>query len=260
MKLEYTPVLSTQRELYRFSRGAETFREYLRTLIDPASEELRVPLPETTVERTHLPRFLEALVGIGADAIGARATAEAEAALSSDPGSYRVTLVANDDVGGGWAYRASTEFSHRRGEAGLARRGWIAGVLWASESYAAAGVREEVLTSIFRTAYVQSRGPARTLRELLIQEGSAMRRAGARNPVLDPARLIATRQILRPLLDVDDLPTLTAAVFGDPAAKELGYPVLGLPPRAGLALALYGRLEPRDSRSSKGGSGHRASP
>src|SRR4030095_630210 len=96
--------------------------------------------------------------------------------------------------------------------------------------------------------------------ELLIQEGSAMRRAGARNPVLDPGRLLATRQILRPLLDRDDLPTLTAAVFGDAAAKELGYPALGLPPRAGLALALYGRLEPRDSRSSRRGSGHRARP
>ncbi len=260
MKLEYTPVLSTQRELYRFPRGAETFREYLRTLIDPVATELLLPLPDMTAERTHLPRFLDALAAIGADAVGARATAEAEAALSADPGSYRVTLVANDDVGGGLAYRASTELSHRRGEAGLARRGWITGVLWASESYAAAGVREEVLTCIFRTAYVQARGPARTLRELLIQEGSAMRRASARNPVLDPGRLLATRQILRPLLDRDDLPTLTAAVFGDAAAKELGYPALGLPPRAGLALALYGRLEPRDSRSSRGGSGHRASP
>ncbi|MFY9552100.1 MAG: hypothetical protein WAU32_13185, partial [Thermoanaerobaculia bacterium] len=143
--------------------------------------------------------------------------------------------------------------------AGLARLGWITGILWASESYSAAGIREEILTCIFRTSYIQGKGPARTLRELLIQEGSAMRKAGARNPFLDPGRLLATRQILRPLLDHDDIPTLMAALFGDVAAHELGYPPLGLPTRAGLALALHGRLEPRDSRS-RGGPGHRATP
>src|SRR5262249_7795371 len=81
MKFEYTPVLSTQRELYRFPRGAETFREYLRTLVDPGSTDVRLPLPETTAERTHLPRFLDALATVGADAIGARATAAAAAPL-----------------------------------------------------------------------------------------------------------------------------------------------------------------------------------
>jgi len=259
MKLEYMPVLSTQRELARRPRGPETFREYLRTLIDPSSELRPLLTGESETAGVRLPRFLDALAAIGADAVGARATAEAESALTAENGSFRVLLVADDDIGGGWTHRAGAELGHRRGEADLARRGWIAGILWASESYTASGVREEVLTSIFRAAYIQAKGPAQTLRELLIQEGSAMRRAGARDPVLDPGRLLATRQLLRPLLDRDDVPTIAAALFGDVAARELGYPPLGVATRAGLALALHGRLEPRDSRS-RGGSGHRASP
>jgi hypothetical protein len=260
MKLEYVPLLSTQRDLSRLPGGSRSFREYLRTMVDPTAAELRLPLPAMNpMARSHLPRFLDALAALGADEIGARTAAEAETSLFSEPGSCRVALIASDDVAGGWTHRAPAELAHRRGEAGLARRGWITGILWASESYSAAGIREEVLTSIFRASYIQSRGPARTLRELLIQEGSAMRLAGARNPVLDPGRLLSTRQILRPLLDRDDMPTLVAALFGDAAARELGHPPLGLPARAGLALALHGRLEPRDSRSSKGG-GHRATP
>ena len=150
------------------------------------------------------------------------------------------------------ANRTTAEFAHRRGEEGLLGRGWIAGVLWTSQTYDPAAIREEVLTSVFRAAHIAKRGPARTLREILLQEGNAMRMAGARNPALEPQTLLATRQILLRLLDHDDTPTLVAALFGDPAARELGYQPLGLRPRAGLALALHGRLEaPQETRQPR---------
>jgi hypothetical protein len=78
-----------------------------------------------------------------------------------------------------------------------------------------------------------------------------MRLAGARNPALEPGALLRTREILSDKLDRDDPATLIAALFGDQAARELGHPPLGLPPRAGLALALHGRLEPRKRRPSR---------
>jgi hypothetical protein len=37
-----------------------------------------------------------------------------------------------------------------------------------------------------------------------------------------------------------DRATVIAALFGDTAARDLGYPPLGLSPRAGLALAAAG--------------------
>ena len=78
-----------------------------------------------------------------------------------------------------------------------------------------------------------------------------MRLAGARNPALEPAALLRSREILSRHLDAEDPATLIAALFGDRAASELGHPALGLPPRAGLALALHGRLEPRRRRPSR---------
>jgi len=246
MKLEYVRLLSIQRDLYRIPRGPERFQEYLRTMLDPVTRDLRLPLGAMNpMAKHHVPQFLDMLESLGAEEAGARATQEASASLAAEPGAYRVGLVVADDVAGGWTHRAAAELSHRRGESTLARRGWITGLLWASERYGPAEIREEALTSIFRISHVAKRGAARTLRGLLIQEGNAMRMAGARNPVLEPHLLVRSREILRPLLDRDDEATLIAALFGDAAARDLGHAPLGLPPRAGLAVALHGRLETR---------------
>ena len=64
-----------------------------------------------------------------------------------------------------------------------------------------------------------------------------MRMANASTPALDADDLAYTREVLAPLLDADDKPTLVAALFGDDAARDLGYTPLGLSRNAGLALA-----------------------
>ena len=118
------------------------------------------------------------------------------------------------------------------------KRGWIAGVLWTSEPADAQVIREELQSAIFRTVWIQEHGPAHTLREMLAQESFAMRNASCTQPKLDEEDLAYTREILEPLLDASDRPTVMSALFGDPAAHSLGYRPLGLSDRAGLALAL----------------------
>jgi len=260
MKLEYIRLLATQRDLYRLPRGPERFQTYLRTMLDPDSSDLRLPLSSMNpMAKDHVPRFLDLLAAMGVEEAGARATEEAAGPMAEEPGAFRVCLVVADDVSGGWTSRATAELAHFRGEPALASRGWITGLLWASETYGPAEVREEVLISIYRTAFIARRGPARTLRELLHQEGTVMRMAGARNPALEPHILMKTREILAPRLDRDDPATMISALFGDAVARELGHEALGLPPRAGLALALHGRLEPRRRRPSRDDPSDRAS-
>ena len=90
-----------------------------------------------------------------------------------------------------------------------------------------------------RTAYVQQHGPARTLRELLAQEGHAMAMSGSTCPALDPDDLAYTREVLQPFLDADDMRTTIECLFGDDACRTLGFTPRGLSPWAGLALALH---------------------
>ncbi len=239
MNLEYVPLLQVQRDLYQLPRGFERFREYLRTMIDPDSGDLKLPLVAMNpMGKDHLPAFLDKLIGLDADGEAVRATAEAQAILKTEPGEYKVCLVVSDDWRGGWTNRYTTEFDYRFRQKAYYKRGWIAGILWTSETYTPEQIREEVQLCLFRAAHIQQHGYARTLGEMLAQESYAMRMAGSTTPTLDPDDLAYTREVLTSYLDKTDQPTLIAALYGDAAAHQLGYPSLGLSPRAGLALAL----------------------
>jgi hypothetical protein len=96
-----------------------------------------------------------------------------------------------------------------------------------------------VLTSAYRTAYVQRHGPARTLGDMLLQEGRVMAMAGCTVPVLDAEEIAYTREVLAPFLDADDMRTCVECLFGDAAGRTLGFTPRGLSPWAGLALALH---------------------
>ena len=151
---------------------------------------------------------------------------------------YRVALVVSDDLKGGWTNRWASEYSHRIEGAAITKRGWLVGLLWTSEPASAQSVREAVLTSIFRTEYLQTHAAPVTLGEMLDQEGHAMWRAGCTTPQLDDDDLAYTRSVIDPLRGARDRATVMACLFGDTAAKALGYPPHGLTERAGLALAL----------------------
>jgi len=106
MKLEYVPLLKVQRDLYELPRGMERFREYIRTMSDAVSGDLKLPLVAMNpMGKDHLPPFLDHLLAIDADGVAARALAEADTALAEEPGEYRACLVVADDLKGGWTNR-----------------------------------------------------------------------------------------------------------------------------------------------------------
>jgi uncharacterized protein YjaZ len=74
---------------------------------------------------------------------------------------------------------------------------------------------------------------------MLTQEGSVMALAGCTTPTLDPDDLEYTREVIETHRGAKDRATVMACLFGDAAARALGYPPQGLSERAGLALALH---------------------
>ena len=256
MKLEYVPLLQVQRDLYKMPRGFERFREFIKTMRGSAEDGFELPLSAMNpMGKDHLPVFLDGLLGFDADGVAARATADAQSALrplhpapgtapgtphhapSAQSAAFKVCIVVSDDLKGGWTNRYTSELGYRFEQKAMYRRGWVPAILWTADTYTAALVREEVLACIYRAAWVQIHGYARTLGEMLAQDGWAATRAGAAAPVLDDEDLAYTRDVIAPLRERTDRATIIAALFGDPAARELGYPPLGLSPRAGLALA-----------------------
>jgi len=250
MKLDYVPLLHIQRELQGIPRGMGRFRQYLRTISpDGANLELPPLVAANPMAKDHVTALLDALLALGADGVAARTVAEASAPVADEPGDFKVALVIVDDLMGGWTNRYAEEFTHRFQVGPPAppdfrlprwtKHYWVNGVLWSSEAATERAVREAVLTAVYRAAYVQRHGPARTLRAMLTQEGCVMAQAGCTEPVLDEEDIAYTREVLTPFLDAGDKRTAIECLFGDAAGRTLGFTPRGLSPWAGLALALH---------------------
>src|SRR5262245_33988693 len=208
MKLEYVPLLEIQRDLYRLPRGSERFRAYLRTMVDPKTGDLELPLVAMNpMGKDHLPAFLEALLAMQADRAAAGATASAQADLRQESGDYRVGLVVSDDLKGGWTNRWTSEFSYRFEQKAYHTRRWIPTILWTSQTYTADEIDVEVRACIYRAAYAQRHGYASTLADMLAQESHAMGKAGG-SPQLPAGELDRVRAVLAPLVDRKDRPTV----------------------------------------------------
>ena len=251
MDLEFVPLLGLQRELYALPRGMARFRSYLRAMVDARTGDLELPLVAMNpMGKDHVPALLDRLLALGADEIGAAAVAAAVARPDTRavPGRFRVALVVADDARGGWTNRYQSEFDQRFGGGALYKRGWITGILWTSDEPSAEEAAREVATAVHRVAHIRRHGPAKTLGAMLAQEGAAIEAAGCAEPSLEVDDLAYTREMMAPYLAATDRPTEIACLYGDEAARELGYPPLGFSPRAGLALALdSARRRPAES-------------
>ena len=245
MKLSFLPLLQIQRDLYAMPRGMERFHEYIKTMTDPETGDLALPLVAMNpMGKDHVPALIDEYLALGAETIAAAAVADASAAPDvvahqARGKTFKVCLVVSDDLKGGWTNRWASEYGHRIEAAAITRRGWLTAILWTSEPASAANVREAVLTEIYRSEYLQRHTAPRTLGEMLAQEGYAMARAGCAAPALGEDDLAYTRTVIAPHLTAQDRATVIACMFGDTAANALGYPPQGLTERAGLALALH---------------------
>jgi hypothetical protein len=256
MRIDFVPLLALQRQIYSIPRGMERFRNYLRTLVDDTGDDVEFPplVGINPMARDHVPAMIDALIALDADAIAAKALAETAADLADLAGkagntlTFRSSVIVVDDFNRtGWSNRFTLEYDMRMGCNPQGKRFWVTGVLWSSETPPTPrAVRECVLTAAYRTAYVLSHGHPQNLRDLLGQEGSVLTRAGCAAPAAglynqvapDEPEMEYTREVLNGYLDENRMGTLIAAMFGDTAARELGYDPLGLSDWAGLWSAL----------------------
>ena len=248
MQITYLPLLRIQRDLYAMPRGTERFRAYIATMTDAETGDLALPLVAMNpMGKDHVPALLDQYLEQDADGLASAAVSmaasQALAAIetTAEAGvarTFRVALVMADDAKGGWTNRYCTEFTQRFESKAMFRRGWLVGLLWTSEAADAATACREALAALWRGVHIVGYGFARTLDEMMAQEGFAIARAGWEDPQLDADDLEYTRGVVTPYLEASDRATVMACLFGDAAARELGYPHRGISARAGLALAL----------------------
>ena len=70
MKLSFLPLLQVQRDLYALPRGMERFREYIKTMTDPETGDLALPLVAMNpMGKDHVPALIDQYLALGAEQI-----------------------------------------------------------------------------------------------------------------------------------------------------------------------------------------------
>jgi hypothetical protein len=120
VKLVFLPLLQIQRDLYARPRGIERFREYIKTMTDPETGDLALPLVAMNpMGKDHIPALIDAYIALDAESVAAglcRGESDGcrgESLDSPADREYKIGLVVSDDLKGGWTNRWASVFSYR---------------------------------------------------------------------------------------------------------------------------------------------------
>ncbi len=248
MKFELVPILEKLRDLYLIPRGPDRFQAYIDLATGGASATKDIPYPPlitvNPMAKEHALEFVESWSSLAAEDVARTVLEEANLRLKSVKysGTVKVGLSVLDDLMGGWTNRTFNDAARFKVGESLKKTGWVCVPVWTNEIPKLEELRSVVLESACRAAFVVQHGDPKTLREMIAQEGTV---AAFANRLLefDAEELEYSRALIAPHLDSTHQPTVIACLYGDDAAKELGYLPLGLSKNAGFQIALADALE-----------------
>jgi hypothetical protein len=255
MKFELVPILEKLRDLYLIPRGPDRFGAYIDLATAGASTTKDIPYPPlitvNPMAKEHALEFVESWISLGAEEVARTVLEEANARLESVeyPNTIKVGLSVLDDLKGGWTNRTFNDAARFKVGEALEKTGWVCVPVWTSEIPRLEELRMVMLESACRAAFAIQHGDPKSLRERMAQEGAvaafASRSLEFDNLESQLEELEYSRAVIAPHLESTHQPTVIACLYGDEAAKELGYPPLGLSKNAGFQIALADALEAR---------------
>jgi hypothetical protein len=248
MKFELVPILEKLRDLYLIPRGPTRFQAYINLATGGATSTKDIPYPPlisvNPMAKEHALEFVESWISLDAEEVARMVLEESNARLESVEfaPTINVGLSVLDDLKGGWTNRTFNDAARFKIGESLEKTGWLCVPVWTSEIPKLEELRAVVLESASRAAFVVQHGDPKTLREMIQQERAVAAFAN-RSLEFDREELEYSRAVIAPHLENTHQPTVIACLYGDEAAKELGYPALGLSKNAGFQIALADALE-----------------
>jgi hypothetical protein len=241
MRFVAQPMLAALLEIYRIPPGKDRFDAYIKATIAGATRAADVACPPLVLAnpmaKDHANQQLETWLVLGAEEELTRILEDVNQKFSSLEFEtiVHVGLTLVDDLKGGWTDSILTDWSLRFPE--KMNPNWVCVPLWTKYPQTLEILRRNAKMAIGRFVWQAQHGAPSTLREMLAQEGYAQ--AFAKEKLSLPREDLAyTQVVIEPFLENMNKPTQLAALYGDDAAKHVGYPALGLSNDAGFELAL----------------------
>ncbi len=186
--------------------------------------------------RNHVPEAIDALLAIDAESLARSACAEVVHELD-DP-DICIGFVVADPLGQ-WTDRILSDAEHRF--ARIQPNDWAVVLWWADQPVDEVSVLTAVIAEVVRASYRLRHGLPVDLADVLRREGHALTRAGVDPPTID-GELDDAAAIIETQLAATGFGTWVAAMYGDAGARAGGWIPLGLPDRAGEAVAIARHL------------------
>lgn len=236
MKLTLLPLLAIQRDLHTLPRGPERFKRYLETLTG-GTDAIQVPLVGMNpMAKEHVTALIDELLSWDAEEVTELVLRKSATDFDFMVADLQFGLVLNDDLKGGWTNTYLSDYAQRFENHYDLRHGWALLPIWTSQVWSQDVLSLEIKKALYRSVYKFQHGLPKTLAQMIKQEGMASVYAGE-NLRLEPEMLAYTGWVIEAYLSSSHKPTCLACLFGDEAAASVGYPVLGLPEKAGFILA-----------------------
>jgi hypothetical protein len=241
MPLQYIPLLEKHLELYTIPAGPERFDAYIQITVEEAKTSKDVLIPPLVsinpMAKSHALDYVKTLLDLDVERLARKTLQEIQAHLKIQH-DFKVSLVLLDDLKGGWTNRYINEAAYCFHTAKhLRESNWLGIPCWTGDTPSSTNIEQTVKWYVFRAVYALEHRDPKNISELLKQEGLAMRFANIEQ-WLESDDLEYSKEVIKPHVISDHYPTQFACLFGDEAAKAVGYLSPGLSHRAGFAVAL----------------------
>lgn len=240
------PVLQDLRDLYDIKDRMERYHAYVALMTGKTRGEY-LPIGSFSPMGERQAAYLDKLVALRAEAEAQEAALRSAVRLPHEKLDVRVILVVVDEPKNGWTQRSLTDADWRFGaDVDMQPRSlpakcdkhWVSVQLWTDVTPTPGYVRQETAAALYRYCHRKKFGIARTLQDMLRQEGKVLAFAGL-SPTASGPELAETRQRIAPYLASEDYSVCMAALYGDDAAVAVGYNPLGIGKNMGFQLALH---------------------
>jgi hypothetical protein len=227
MPFQLLPVIDKMIALYEEPISFERFHKYIAIINGDSKSDMEIPIGGyNPMAKSHVLHRLKELKTLRAEEIIADVCSEVNASAKVTA-LFKVSLTLADDLMGGWTEHYSTDYSSKFKLNAMVKRQFCSVYLYTSEDISPEKITNRTRAYIQRTLHWIDHPKPVTLSDHIIQE-TAVAKVIKTEQNLSSDAFHKCREVYDIHKDTIEYPIIFSFLFGDKAAKALGYTPLGL--------------------------------
>lgn len=230
MRFELVPIIDQMLALYEKPRDFARFKEYLGLLTGDTKDDLALPIGNfNPMAKEHVSAKLIELKNVNAESLIEKELPNISRQLPADRSDqiFKTVLTVADDLKGGWTNRYTTDYANCFRIHPMVKRNFCTPIFWVSEQYDEPLIIQRTREACARTHYAAQHPKPQTLADHVEQEIFVARYSDTTSKST-PEEFSAWKAFFESNKETIEYPVIFNFLYGDTAAKQLGYTPLGV--------------------------------